>query len=169
MSDEPAFPKPRPKSSGYREPAVLPTVRVEARRSAPVVVARPEPPKTGEEPSPFRAGEKLGARDLLVPIDAERTYWQRERFVVRHPRLSGVILLVGSTVALVPTVTMRLERIRYDGGSFALLGAVSFTTAIWLLVAGAPFRGDGRPPAWWVAGLIGCSVVGLLLDLTLLS
>ena len=80
-----------------------------------------------------------------------------------------MILLVGSIVALVPSVTMRLERLRYHGGSFSLMGAVAFTTAIWLLVAGAPFRGDGRPPPWWVAGLIGCSVVGLILDLALLN
>jgi len=165
MSDEPVFPKPRPKGSAYREAAPVP-----AEPPKPKVVAtRPEPPT---EPDPLvlaPAEEKLAAQQLLVPMAAERTYWQKQQFIVRHPRITGAAFFVGSVVLLVPSVASRLEGYRYGASSTSVSGCVFLTTSLWLLVAGAPLRADGRPPPWWSTGIAVCAVAGGVVGLFLLG
>ena len=182
MSDEPVFPKPRPKGSAYREAAPVP-----AEPPKPEVVAtRPEPPT---DPGPIvlasseqnkLAPEHILAsmaaertywqeQELLVPMADERTYWQKQQFIVRHPRITGAAFFVGSVGLLVPSVVSRLEGHRYGASSTTVTGSVFLTTSLWLLVAGAPLRADGRPPPWWSTGIAVCAVAGGLVGLFLLG
>ena len=166
MSDEPAFPKPRPKDSAYREAAPAP-----AEPTKPKVVAtRPVPP-TESDPLFVAPSEekKLAAEHLLVPMAAERTYWQKQQFIVRHPRITGAAFFVGSVVLLVPSCASRLEGFHYGASSTSVFGSVFLTTSLWLLVAGAPLRNDGRPPPWWSTGIVVCAVAGGLVGLLLLG
>jgi hypothetical protein len=166
MSDEPVFPKPRPKGSAYREAAPVP-----AEPTKPKVVAtRPEPPT---EPGPIVLASsepnKLAPEHLLVPMAAERTYWHKQQFIVRHPRITGAAFFVGSIVLLVPSVVSRIEGHRYGASSTTVSGSIFLTTSLWLLVAGAPLRADGRPPPWWSTGIGVCAVVGGVVGLFLLG
>lgn len=167
MPDEPpAFPKPRTRG-GYREAA-----RPSEVTRPPVIVTRPDPvAPEGSPPTDANAYAKRPsapspelARELLAPLDVERTYWQRHRFFYRHPRISATGLLVGSVLLTGPSLASHGAYVSTRG---LILGAAFGLSGVWVLVAGAPLERDGRPPGWWQAGFFGCMAAGLALGLTL--
>ncbi len=160
MSDEPAFPKPPPRPSVYRAPAA--GASQEPARRSPVVVTRPEPPS--EAPEPARPRDRAP-----VPIHAERMFWQRQRFMVRHPRLSALVLLLLGAFALAPSVAAKLEHVHVRGGRLSLFGTIALATGAWLLVAGAAPGPDGRLPRWWRVGLVAVAALAALVDLALFT
>lgn len=163
MSDEPAFPKPRPKASAYREPA-RPSASADVS-DAPrkIVVKRPEPPPDFEaRPQRAPTDEKLDAEALLAPIHAERTYWQKQQFAVRHPRITGTVMVLASAFVLVPSIASRLDGVRFHATSAPIYGGGLLLSGLWLLAFGAPVDPVGRMPHWWSAGILGCGAAGAL-------
>ncbi len=181
MPDEPpAFPKPRARGGGqYREPARIAPAETESRPR--VVVSRPDPlvaPTTSSDKAPSQPSDRRAleartngpspelARELLapLPIDAERTYWEKHRFFYRHPRLSAAFLLGSSCFLVGPSLASHGAYVSTRG---LVLGSAFGLSGAWVLVAGAPLDPDGRPPGWWQAGFIGCMAAGFVLGAVL--
>lgn len=161
MADEPSFPKPRQKQSAYREPAAQPFV-ASAPARAPRVVTRAEPPSEVRERT--RIGE---AHTILAGAGEERAYWAKERFTARYPRVTGAVLLALSAFLLFPAVAARLSGVSFHGGRGTALGALAFTSSIWLLVAKLPLDRNGRPPAWWSTGMTVAIALGVVIAILL--
>lgn len=166
MADEPRFPPPRPRGSAYREadarvPPTAPTAAPESSRK-PVVVTRPEAPKSERDPSVAPR-----AADLLVPVGAERRYWESHTFAARHPRWTGAFSVVVGAFALAPTLIARAEGHRYAGGRGALLGGTLVMAGLFMLFAGYPLGSEGKPPSWWVIGILALSSFGAVVGVAL--
>jgi len=162
MADEPRFPPPRPRGSAYREASarVSPEAPVDAPK--PVIVTRPEAPKSERNP-----GVGLRPSDLLGPGGAERQYWENQTFTARHPRWTGAFAVVVGALALAPTLLDRAEGHRHTGGRGAVLGGVAVMAGLWLLVTGYPREADGRAPSWWGVSLAALSAFGAVVGVAL--
>jgi hypothetical protein len=128
-----------------------------------VVVSRPEAPTSYAQPK-----DVVPARELLVPMGEERTYWERHTTFARFPRpIGGVLVLFGGWIVWESVHTL------FHGGSYyvrsTLFGPVAVLAGAWALLFGYPLERNGRPPPWWILGQVTCIVVGLCLGAGMLA
>lgn len=153
MSDEPAFPDPRPEASVYRRPSRGPEVEAPRARR---VVTRPEPPEVAA------TAHARDRREALALAGAERLARRQRLFVVRRPRAAGAAALAVGLAGLAPRLLARLWGEPLPGATASFGGAVLVGVGLWLLAAGLPLRSDGEPRGAWTAGLAAAATLAAL-------
>lgn len=167
-STAPSFPA-APSESPFRVPASRPRPVASA---PPVVVSRPEPPVVAEKrasSAPARPAAKpappLGSGMLFEP----RRSHPFISFLAEHPRLGGLVALVGFGGGALYLASRIAHPGRLLGRGRALQPVFMHASAalafagLWFLLVEVPIGEKDVIPTWWKVGLAVFAVLGAAL------